>query len=96
MSEATADGALVASVIADAPEVHEHHVLVGKEATKRPWRTTHQVVRPAALPTLDPGRSRHLRAGRHRVPGRLPRSVPTSAWRTAPRTPCGASRSSRS
>ncbi len=35
MSEITADAAVVSSVITDAPEtVHEHHVLVGKEATK--------------------------------------------------------------
>ena len=34
MSDATADGALVQSVVTDAPASHEHHVLVGKEATK--------------------------------------------------------------
>ncbi|MFT4167100.1 MAG: hypothetical protein QM650_17830 [Microlunatus sp.] len=34
MPEATTDEALSASVSTDAPAIHEHHVLVGKEATK--------------------------------------------------------------
>ena len=56
MTDATADGALIKSVITDDPEAaHEHHVLVGKEATKETWRTTPSGSRPRHYRRWTPG-----------------------------------------